>query len=208
MANLYDEDGNLIEGAATPEELKALQEKQAELEAKAAQAAELDAKLKEKEDELAKLSSKDLNFKRLREKSEAELDEVRKKMTEKEKLLLTEVMELTKEREEEKNRKFLETKTEVLDSLSNGDESLKKAIELAEKELAGEAKTPKELEDRFRKAYILAKGEAPTRNPLFSGYSSSYREPNLEAKKFDETDKGKESIKTWFPGIANKVIKN
>lgn len=202
----FDADGNEVE-TLSPEEVEALKKQTEEYEGKAKAAEELEIKLQEKEAELVKLSNKDYNFKRLREKTEEEVEEMKKKMSEKEKLLLTEVFDLTRERESEKNRRFQETKDEVLKSLAGGDESLQKSIEAAEKELSGEATTPKELEDRYRKAYILAQGERPKANPLFSGYSSSYSEPDLGKKNFADTEKGKESLKTWFPNLADKIIK-
>lgn len=203
----FNDEGEEVQGVLPPEEAAKLQEQIKVLEEKSKTATELETKLKEKEEELAKVSNKDLNFKRLREKSEAEVEDLKKKMTEKEKLLLNEVMELTKEKDAEKQARFDEAKEEVLKSLSGGDENKRKAIEMAEKDLAGEAKTPKELEDRYRKAFILSEGTAPTKNPLYSGYSSSYREPNLQPKAFTDTDQGKESLKKWFPGIASKIIK-
>lgn len=207
MTTLYDEDGNAVEGAASPEELKALQEKQTELEAKAKEAEDLGLRLKEKEEALQKFSNKDFNFQKLRDKSEEEIAALKTKMSEKEKLLLDEVMELRREKDEEKSRRFAETKEEVLKQLSGGDDAKRKSIELAEKELVGEAKTPKELEDRYRKAFVLSQGQAPGRNPLYSGYSSTYREPDLTPKNFTETEQGKDSLRKWFPEIANKIIK-
>lgn len=203
----YDEEGSEVEGILPPEEVTKLQEQLKTLEEKSKLAEELDGKLKAKEEELQKLSSKDFNFQKLRDKSQEEVETLKSKMNEKEKLLLTEVMELTKERAEEKSRRFNEAKEEVLRSLTGGDEGIRKSIELAEKELAGEAQTPKELEDRYRKAFILAKGEAPKKNPLFSGYSSSYREPDLNPRNFTETEEGKESLQKWFPDMAKKIIK-
>jgi chromosome segregation ATPase len=198
----YDADGEEIEGVLSPEEAKALQDKTAELEAKAAKAEELEETLKQKEEELTKLSGKDLNFKRLRDKTEQEIEDMKQKKSEKEKMLLTEVAELTKERDGEKQARFNEVKESVLKDLSGGDEALRKSIEAAEKELTGQALTAKEIEERYRKAFILAKGVAPARNPIYS-----YTEPSTVKKDFTETDEGKESLKAWFPEIAGKIIK-
>jgi predicted nuclease with TOPRIM domain len=203
----YDADGNPVEGVLSPEEAEELKKQAEELEGKLKTAEGLEAQLKEKEEELNKLSNKDYNFKRLREKTEAEVDEMKKKMSEKERLLLTEVFELTKEREAEKKARFDNARDEVLTALSGGDEALKKSIEAAEAELAGTAITEKDVEDRLRKAYILAKGESPKVNSIFSGYSSSYREPDTKPKKFSDTEQGKASLKEWFPELADKVIK-
>lgn len=204
----YNDEGELVEGVLPPEEAKALQEKAAALEEKAKLAEELDAKLKEKEEELTKLANKDLNFKKLRDKSESEIEALKTKMSEKDKLILTEVMDLRREKAEMENKVHERTKRDILTSMGV-DENEQKAIELALKEIGGlgDAKTPDEIENRYRTAYIVAKGQPPQKNPIFSGYAATYREPDLTPKKFDETDQGKDSIRKWFPQIANKIIK-
>lgn len=207
MAGLYDDNGDPVEGALDPEAAKALQEKAAAADEALKKAGELEATLKEKEEALGKLSKKDFDYGRLKDKTDAELTEMKKKMSEKEKMMLDEVVSLTKERDAEKEARYLEAKTEILNSLSGGDAELKKSIEEAEKDLAGEAKTPKELEDRFRKAYILAKGETPRRSPIFSGYSSSYREPDEKKERFTDSADGKASLTAWFPQLAGKIYK-
>lgn len=191
----------------TPEQIQELQSKVSELEEKAARANELEKALQEKEVALAKLSNKDMNFQRLRDKTEAELNELRAKADDKQKVILNELIDLTRERDEEKQRSYNEAKEEILMSLSGGDAELRKRIELAEKELAGEAVTAKELEDRYRKSYILAQGAAPRANPIFSGYSVSYKDPDTKVANFSESEQGKESIKSWFPQIADRIYK-
>lgn len=205
---LYDEEGNEMEGALAPEAAKALQEEKTKLEERAKLADELDVKLKEKEEELSKLSAKDLNFKKLRDKSETEIEALKSKMSEKDKLVLTEVMDLRREKAEMEAKVVDRTKKDILKSFG-ADETMEKKIDLALKEIGGlgDAKTPEEIESRYRTAFIVANGTPPTKNPLYSGYSPSYREPDLAAKKFDETDQGKESIRKWFPNIAGKIIK-
>ena len=179
------------------------------LEAKAAKADELEATLKAKEEELSKLAGKDMNFKRLRDKSDAEIAEMKAKMTVENQQILDELRMTQQERDADHTKRTQEAAQSVLDSLSNGDAELRKSIEIAEKEIAGEARTPRELEERFRKAYILAKGERPAVNPLFSGYNSSYKEPDLDRKRFSDTEEGKASIQQWFPShIVKKVYKD
>lgn len=202
----YDADGKEVEGVLPPEEAEKLQAQIKELEEKSTQATELETKLKEKEEMLEKLSNKDYNFKKLREKTEEEMAELMKKGTEKEKMMMEAIMDLRKEREAEQMARYNESKEEILNYLSGGDESLRKAIEVAEGELTGKAVTPSELEARYRKAYILAKGEAPRPNPIFSGYSASYSNPDTKPKKFTQTDEGKASLKAWFPNIADRII--
>ncbi len=207
---LYDEEGNELEGALTPEEAKALLDKTMELEAKAKLADELDGKLKEKEAELSKLSTKDLNFQKLRDKSETEIEELKSKMSEKDKMILTEVMDLRKEKAELEQKVAERTKADVFKSLGVVDETSKAAVELALKEIGGlgNARTAEEIEAKYRTAYIVAKGEAPVKNPIFSSYTPGYREPDLTEKRFTETDTGKDSIRKWFPSIADKVLKD
>jgi myosin heavy subunit len=204
----FDADGNEVEGVLPPDEATKLQEQVKTFEEKAKQAEQLEVKLKEKEDELMKLSSKDYNFKKLRERSEEEIEEMKKKMSEKEKAMLTEVMETRRELDGERNKRFEETKDEVLKSLAGDDKNLRDLIEVNEKELNGTAKTPKELEERYRKAYILAKGESPKANPLFSGYASSYREPSLKKVRFTDTPEGQALFAEKFPKLAAMEKKN
>lgn len=208
MTQLFDSDQNPIEGALPPEEAKALQDKITELEAKASKADELSKTLKEKEDELTKYSKKDMNFQKLREKSEEELETFKSKMSEKEKLMLTEIMDLRNERDAEAKKAFDEAKTEILQALSGGDQELLKKIEMAEKELAGEALTANELEQRYRKAYILANGSAPRANPIFSGYAASYKDPTTVKKDFTDTPEGQELLTKNFPDLAKKIYKD
>lgn len=207
MADLYDSEGNQIEGGLSPEEATALQEKVTAAEAATAKATELEAQLKEKEEQLGKLSKKDFDYGRLREKTAIEIDDMKKKMSEKEKLLLDEVMATRKQLDDKEKAEFDETRKDVLASLSGGDAEKEKAILAAEKELVGEAKTPRELEDRLRKASILATGETPRRNPIFSGYRSSYSEIDKTKERFTNTETGKASLKAWFPQMASKILK-
>lgn len=188
----------------TPEEAAKLKETLAQLEVKAKKADELEAILKEKEDQFNKLSNKEYNFGRLREKTEAEINEMKEKMSVENRALLDEVVTLRTERDIERKKRFDEAKGSILEALSGGDEQLKTSIEAAEKDLTGEAITPKELEDRFRKAYILAKGERPKANPIFSGYSSSYREPNEKKKNWTETPDGQASYGSFFPNSPSQ----
>lgn len=199
---MADENGNM-----TQEEIDAMQQKITELEEKAEKVDELANSLKEKEEELSKLSKKDFNFQRLREKSDTEIEEMKKKMSEKEKMLLTEVMELTRERQEEKEIAHKEYVREIINNLSKGDKELAKKIEAQEKNLIGEGRTPAEIEERYRKAYIMEMAEMPRANPIFSGYSPSYSDPNVDAKRFTDTDTGKDSVTKWFPSLAPKIYK-
>ncbi len=205
---MYDADGNEVEGVLSPEEAKALQEKTTALEEKAKLADDLQLRIAEKEAELEKLSSKDTNFTKLRNKSEAEIEALKTKMSEKDKMVLEEVMDLRREKSELEQKIEGRTKADILKSFG-ADENMEKKIDLALKEIGGlgNAKTPEEIEARYRTAYIVAQGVAPTKNPIFSGYSASYREPDERPKNFTETEQGKDSLRKWFPDLASKVIK-
>lgn len=205
---LFDEKGKEIEGALTPEEVQELQKKVETFEESQKQIEELNGKLKEKEEEFNKLSNKDYNFKRLREKSEEEVEEMKKKMNDREKILLDEVLEISKERDAEREARYKEAEKEILDSLAGGDDELREKIIAAGNELVGDSKTVNELESRLRKAYILAKGEAPRPSPLFSGYAASYREPDTKVKRFTDTEDGKEAMGKWFgKDVAGRIYK-
>ncbi len=200
---LHDDNGDPVEGALTPEQAKELQDKVIAADAVTAKAAELEAQLKEKEEQLSKLNKKDFDYGRLRDKTDTEIDEMKKKLSEKDKMILDSALRF----EAKEKAEFNEARRELLDALSGNDENKRKAIEAAEKDVVGDPKTKEELEDKLRKASILALGEAPKRNPIFSGYSSSYREPNETKTRFTDTDQGKASLKGWFGDkMATKIL--
>ena len=75
MAKLYNEDGDLVEGALTPEEVEELKKKEEDPEKdpdEAPKLEELQKSLEEKEAELAKLRTKDMNFTKFRQKTKEE----------------------------------------------------------------------------------------------------------------------------------------
>ena len=182
---LFDDKGNKIEGALTGEAAKVLQEK-------AEKAAELQA-------EVEKLREKELNFGKFRNKTETEKEEFKKSLSEKEKVLLTELEDLRKERDGEKKARLDRAKESVLAALAGDDADLRKSIEVQSKEFVGEPGTPEELEERYRNAYTLVKGKKPTINPLNQYIpNNGYTAPNTKEKKFVETGKGEEVYKSLF----------
>lgn len=196
---LYDDDDNVVEGALTPDEAKELQEK-------AAKADELQKSIEEKEKELAKFRNKDINFTELRHKTEEEKAAIMEKASEKEKLVLKELMDLRKEREDEKKARFEAARESLLKGLAGDDDELKKSIELRAKQW-GEPKTPEELEQRYNDAFTLIKSTKPSVSPLREYYPASSYQGEQKPKKFTETEQGKQSVKTWFPDLAKKIYK-
>ena len=199
MAVLYDEDGNPVENALTPEEAKELQER-------ATRAEELEAQMKEKESELTKLKNKDMNFQRFREKSEEEKSKIMEKATEKEKMILLEMEEISQEREKERVSRMKNTKENVLSEVAGDDKDLQKKIELKAKEW-GEAKNPEDMEKKLRDAAIIVRGSAQRVSPLSNYFpTSSYNAP-YKPKVFVDTEAGKATYRNLFghePGSKNK----
>jgi hypothetical protein len=135
----FDVDGNPIEGLVAPEEVKIIQDK------------------------LSKLENKDLNFRKL------------ESMTEDEKNKLTAVELSLKQQAEDLDTKqktfeigfVSDIKNDLLESISNGDEELKKKIELNYARLKGadEVKTRSEISELMRDAYKLSV-QHPSSNSL------------------------------------------
>ena len=128
---LFDEEGNKIEGALDPEESKKLQE-------------DLDASKKE----LEGLSDKDHNFKQLREKVgglETKLEESKKAIEE------ANVKAL-----EGMQAPLTEAKEITIKNLSAGDEELKKKIEFHFDRIKDETLTVEQMNKKVRDAYLLA----------------------------------------------------
>lgn len=209
---LYDENGAEVTGALDPESAKALQEKAAEAETLRTKTVEFETTLKEKEAELEKLSKKDFNFQRLREKSEEELTEMQKKMSEKDKVTFQEQLALSKEVAAMQKRKEDEDKAVILNKYAGNNEELRAKIETevanARKMYGVKPDVAVSLEDEYRRASILVQGEIPRANPIFSGYRPSYTPPDTSEKPFTETEKGKDSLKAWFPEVASRIYKD
>lgn len=136
---VYDNDGNPVEGVLPPEEIKSLQEK-----------------LEETNQKLSKLEKKDFDYRRLENMTEAE----------KEKLSATE-LSLKKQQEElEDKQKTLETtfisdvKKDLISSLVGDDEELRKKIELNYDRLSdsSKAKSREEIKALLNDAYVMSVG--------------------------------------------------
>lgn len=199
----FDDQGNPVEGVLSPEEAK-------ELQGKAAKAEEFEKTLEEKEKELGKYKSKEINFENLRTKTEAEKADLMKNWNDKEKALYKEIESMRNEREKEKEGLKNNAKDQILKQLAGDNVELRKRIELQAEEFAGEANTPEEVVDRYTKSATLVNGSRPRVNPIhqLGMGNGGYVEPDFNPKRFTDTDQGKESVKKWFPGFADKVFKD
>lgn len=161
-------------------------------------------RIKKLEEDLSKLQNKDFNFENLRKKSEEEKSKIIDKMSTSQKMLYEQIEKLTVEKEQEYKTRMDEATKGVLDALCGSDEEARKAIELQEKEFIGEAKTPKEKEERLRKAYLLVKGTAPRANTLNSPLGTTYREPDMKRQKYTDTPEGSANYSRYFPNSPSQ----
>jgi DNA repair exonuclease SbcCD ATPase subunit len=174
--------------------------KLAELEEKAKRAEELEKELAEKEEQLAKLSGKELNFKKFRESTKAEKDEMLKKYNEKEKMLVEKMSEIEGKLTATEQARMDEAKDAFLDGVG-ADDDLKKRLELGVKEsiaFYGEPKTPQELRERYQKAYTLLKGESAKVNPLNKFVPTTTHIEGSSRKRFTDTQQGRSLLKDSF----------
>ncbi len=181
VTTFYDRDSNEVKGVA------------------AEKYQELLAKITETEKELSGLRNKDLNFEKFRQKTEAEKKEIVEGMTQKERLLYEKIESLEQERTGEKVANLKKAADMVLQELAGSDESRRQAIEAQEKEFNGEAKTPEEKAERLRKAALLIDSYKPKINPLNSPIGTVYREPNVDDKRYTDTDAGRRKYAAMFP---------
>jgi hypothetical protein len=175
----------------TPDQIKELQDK-------AAQADELQKTVEAKEAELAKLKNKDLNFAKLRDKTEEEKQEMLKKATDKERLVLEELNDLRKEREDERKARLQQAKDYMLDQEVGSDPVKRKELELKAAEW-GELKTVEDVQKRYADAATLLRSSRPDVRPLNSyAPTSSFQEPP-KPKAFVETPEGRATYLSMFP---------
>lgn len=143
---VFNADGELVEGVLPPEEIKTLQEQ-----------------LEETNQKLSKLEKKDFDYKRLENLTEAE----------KEKLSAVE-LELKKKAEEleDKQKQFSNTfisevKNDLLESLVGDDEELRKKVAFNFERIkdSEKAQSREEIKSLLRDAYAMSVG-SNVRNPL------------------------------------------
>ena len=131
MTKLFDEEGNEIEGAMSPEEVTTLK-------------TELDTAKKE----LVGLSDKDLNFKNLREKVAG----LETKLTDSQKA----IDDANKKALEGMQAPLNEAKDVTMAKLSGGDEELKKKIQFHFDRINDQTLTVEQMNKKVRDAYLLA----------------------------------------------------
>lgn len=192
MAALYDDAGNQIEGALSPDEAKALQEK-------AALADTLQAQVKEKDEALTKLQDKDFNFENLRKASADEREKILSQHSARERVLIEQIEAQNKSIEEMGAGAIKEATNDMLSILAGDDADLKAQIELAAKDFVGEAKTKEEIAKRLEKAYTIVKGMKPTINPLNRFTPAGPQSDMAGGTKFINTQTGKDTYKAFFP---------
>jgi hypothetical protein len=211
MENVYDENGQPIEGAFSKAEMEEAQQsaeeaKAAEIQAlkdeASAKETELQEKLDEAKEALEKKSDKDLNFQKLREA----------KKTAEEKLA---------DFKEETTKKFGEIEDKVLtsvqsskvdnqiDKLVGDDLELKKKVRFHYDNFKETPKTDEEMKERIANSYLLATGKS-IEDSLPSGTASSGGglppKPSMPNTGKLEDEGSKEVAKNL--GISDDELKN
>lgn len=162
MPKYYDEDGNLVEGVLSPEEIQALKEK-------ADKAAEF-------EERNRKLEEKDLNFRRLKGLTEEEKKAAQEKlkadleaqMSEREKFLLDEIETLKSkvvDRETNEKMTLAQKKDAEIAAYAGADESLKQKIQFHFDRL-GTPANEEQIKTQAEEAFALANREIERGNPV------------------------------------------
>ena len=197
MPTLYDENGDLVEGALDPDSARELQEK-------AEKFAEFEKALEEKESELEKLRQKDLNFKNLNWKNQKELEEKTADWSDTEKALRDELAALR----EGQNAPIERTKNDYLEQLSGGDEKLKEKL-LSKYEVLGKnANTEQDIKAALNDAALLVENEiSRSSNPVNTFQPSSLGSglPRKTNVNFADTEEGKNLAKSM--GLEVEVPK-
>jgi hypothetical protein len=190
MAELYDADGNLVEGALTPEEVAA---KEAEI-----------ATIKQRN---ADLESKDLSFKKVRDLTEKE----RTELGEEKLKTMQERDRLNEEQTTWKHKVVNDLRSDALDSLSDGDADLKAKIEASFNDLRGSdtAETAKEINDLMRKAHIIATATISGGiNPINAANNFQGFSPESSSRKGGEKISDNARSVGKMLGISDDKLKN
>jgi len=146
---LYNEKGDEVEGALTPEEV----EKRIEEGAREAteKVATLEADLTKAKGDLKVLSEKDINFEKVRTQVKT----------------LEEELKGIKGESEEKDKEVKETRIgAVIKRIAGDDKELTEKIRKEFDEFAGDVNTDAEIASRARKAFTLATGKSPDEDEL------------------------------------------
>ena len=172
---VYDTEGNPIEGVLSQEEAKVIQEaKEKELE-------EARNILKERDEELAKLKEKEINFHKLnaqKKDAERQVEAVRAEIDVRVDAAKKEVIQSV----------LQEHYIEAIESLSGGDDELKKKIEQQYLRLSDPTNNKSEIDKKLRDAWSLAQERPQTFSNAFSTSSSSVFRPQ-SSQKFNDDER-------------------
>jgi len=180
-AELYNANGELVEGAKTPDEVAELQKRS---ETRKEQREEERADKKKIQEEMLKLSDKDMNFGKLKDKTKKREQAIEKK-----------------EREiEEAKKVFVERQTyeyeqDSMVELGIDREDREKVLHCYNNELTSEAITKNEIKEKMNKAYRLAV-KPSSYNPINMAIGS---EGDVSGKNKNESDTSRQ--------IRNDVFK-
>lgn len=180
MAQLYDEEGNLIEGALTPDEVQALHD---EKEALAQEAASV-------KERLSKLEAKDMNFRRLEQMTEDE----KAKLSAQEMEIIKRQEALESEQRDFRNRQIDSYKNAAISALPIGDDAeMREKITKNYDRIKDEAVTPEEIARKMYEAYSMTIGTQNIANPLnvAMGFSGGQPPKSTSSKGFADSDEGK-----------------
>jgi len=162
MPIIFDADGNEHEIPVEITDLKSTLESATQFQKQLSEKEEL---LKTANDQLEKLASKELNFKKLRDMSEAE----------KEKFSTTELSYKQQiEKLEEEVGSFKKSYHDNIfqkkvSSFVGSDATLKEKVEKEYENINMPSNTEQEVEEKIKRAYVLATGKSPSPSPMFYG---------------------------------------
>ena len=158
MPNYFDADGNEFELNVEPDKLV---ETFASLEEKNTAIAAKEEELKVAQEKLEKLENKDLNFKKLRDMSEAE----KEKFTANELEHKSEVEKLQEEISGFKSSYHTNMFDKQIKALVGTDEKLKLKVEEEYKTIQMPSDTEIQVSEKLKRAYIMATGNSPSIDP-------------------------------------------
>lgn len=186
---LYDENGDLVEDAASKSDLDKLKE-------------EYEAKLKEKDEALAKTGGKEANFKGLRQKTEEEKKALMAKASEEVKILQEQIEALRKQGEAPVTKK----REELIKTYGTTPEQEKEVRgELERIETAyGKPTTESELADRLTSTMAVINARKSKQNSLNNFAPSGDLTDYYGSKKpvnYADTDEGKEFADKFMGGL-------
>lgn len=159
MAEMYDEEGNPIEGALTPEEAEAKATEAAEA-ARAEAKAEFDKTLADKEEELEAAKKKEQNFANLRTKTATEEEKAAAAKAEVEALK----KEIAEAKDSGKNYAINSARDKAIKQMAGGDVELEKKLRSNYDVIQRPTDNEDQVLARVRDAYLLSVEPAGSNN--------------------------------------------